>query len=197
MEKITEESMNNRISKMIFVLIITLAAYTLLLAADNGQQKKTDPWEPIRFLVGDWVGNAEGQGGTGTVQRTYSFVIKDRYLHEKNISTYPPQEANKAGEVHEHWSFFSYDRIRKTLVLRQFHQEGFVNQYILNTAESKPGKLVFDSECFENFDNKWKARETYEIRSADEFIETFELGEPGKALEVYSRNHFKRVQGKS
>ncbi|HEU4365084.1 MAG TPA: hypothetical protein VFT13_06415, partial [Candidatus Krumholzibacteria bacterium] len=89
----------------------------------------------------------------------------------------------------------SYDRERKTLVLRQFHQEGFVNQYVLNAAESKPGKLVFDSERFENFDNRWKARETYEIRSVDEFVETFELGEPGKKLEVYSRNHFKRYKG--
>ena len=37
--------------------------------------------------------------------------------------------------MHEHWSFFSYDRARKALVLRQFHQEGFVNQYVLDTAE--------------------------------------------------------------
>lgn len=187
--------MSGRISRVAFVAII-VATYALLLAADIGQQTKPDPWGSIRFLVGDWMGTSEGQAGIGTVQRNYSFVLKDRYLHEKNISTYPPQEANKAGEIHEHWSFFSYDRGRKTLVLRQFHPEGFVNQYTLNTADSGPGKLVFDSEHFENFDNNWKARETYEIRSADEFIETFELGEPGKALQVYSRNHFKRAQRK-
>jgi hypothetical protein len=78
--------------------------------------------------------------------------------------------------------------------LRQFHQEGFVNQYTQNPAESGPEKLVFDSERFENVDNSWRARETYDIRSADEFIETFELGQPGKELQVYSRNHFKRVK---
>ena len=38
-----------------------------------------------------------------------------------NLSTCPPQEANKAGEVHERWSFFSYDRSRKAQVLRQCH----------------------------------------------------------------------------
>jgi hypothetical protein len=160
----------------------------------RGEQAKPDVWEPVRFLVGDWEGSAEGQAGTGSVQRTYSFVLKDRYLHEKNVSTYPPQAANKPGELHEHWSFFSYDRGRKTLVLRQFHQEGFVNQYVLNAAESGPGKLVFTSEHFENFDNSWRARETYEIRSPDEFVETFELGAPGKELEVYSRSHFKRAK---
>jgi hypothetical protein len=69
-----------------------------------------------------------------------------------------------------------------------------VNQYALNTRESEPGKLVFDSERFENLDAGWKARESYDIRSADEFIETFEVGEPGKEMQVYTRNHFNRVK---
>jgi hypothetical protein len=47
------------------------------------------------------------------------------------MSIYPPQPKNEKGEVHEHWSFFSHDRARRTLVLRQFHQEGFVNQYAM------------------------------------------------------------------
>jgi len=154
---------------------------------------KPDPWAPVRFLVGEWQGTSEGEAGKGTAHRTYEFVLKNRYIYEKNVSTYPPQEANKAGEVHEHWSFISYDRARASLVLRQFHPEGFVNQYVINKAESGPAKLVFDSEKFENFDNTWRARETYEIRSPDEFVETFALGEPGKDLQVYSRTEFKRV----
>ena len=189
--------MTDRISRSAFgTIVLTLSVFLLPVGLVTGQQKKPDPWEPIRFLVGDWVGTAEGEAGTGTVRRNYLFVLKDRFLHEKNISTYPPQESNKTGEIHEHWSFYSYDRGRNTLVLRQLHQEGFVNQYVLNTTDSRPGKLVFDSERFENFDNNWRARETYEKISADEFIETFELGEPGKALKVYSRNHFKRAKRK-
>jgi len=53
--------------------------------------------------------------------------------------------------------------------------------------------LVFESETFENFSNAWKARESYEFLSDDEFIETFELAPPDKSFQVYSRNHFKRV----
>lgn len=175
-------------------MVFTALALWLPALQAAGQEKKPDPWEPVRFLVGDWEGTAEGQAGAGTVRRSYSFVLKDRYLHEKNVSTYPPQQANKGGEVHEHWSFFSYDRVRTILVLRQFHQEGFVNQYTFNKTASGSGKLVFESEHFENFDNNWKARETYEIRSPDEFVETFELASPGKELQVYSRNSFKRVK---
>ncbi len=157
----------------------------------SAQEKKPDVWQPVRFLVGEWDGTSEGQPGSGTVQRSYSFVLKDRYIHEKNVSTYPPTEKQK-GDDHEHWSFVSYDRKRGTLVLRQFHQEGFINQYVLNSTASSPNKLVFDSEQFENFSNDWKARETYEILSPDEFVETFELAEPGKEMQIYSKNHFKR-----
>lgn len=39
---------------------------------------------------------------------------------------------NKKGEIHEHLSFISYDKARKLLVLRQFHVEGFVNQFVFN-----------------------------------------------------------------
>jgi hypothetical protein len=47
--------------------------------------------------------------------RTYEFVLGSRFVHERNVSTYPPQEKNKSGEVHEHWSFLSYDRARQAL----------------------------------------------------------------------------------
>jgi len=102
------------------------------------------------------------------VRRTYALVLNDRYLHQKNVSTYPPQGADKAGEVHEHWSFLSHDRGR--------------------------GMLVFDRERFESFEDNWRARDAYELRSADELVESFELGEPGRGLQAYSRNHFRRVK---
>ncbi len=156
------------------------------------EQSKPDQWEPIRRLVGEWEGESEGHPGRGTVARTYAFVLKDRYLHERNVSTYPPQETNEAGEIHEHWSFFSYDRHRATLVFRQFHQEGFVVQYRLNPVESGGDRLAFESEGLENLDDSWRARETYVFRSDDEFDETFELAEPGQDFHVYSGTRFKR-----
>lgn len=58
---------------------------------------------------------------------------------------------------------------------------------------SSATKLVFDSESMENV-GTWHARETYDIISKDEFIETFEMGRPGQPLHLYSRNHFRRVK---
>jgi hypothetical protein len=73
---------------------------------------------PIQFMVGEWTGESEGQPGKGTVKRSYHFVLGDKFLQEQNVSTYPPQPKNEKGEVHEHWSFFGYDRARRALVLR-------------------------------------------------------------------------------
>ena len=151
------------------------------------------PWSAVRFLAGEWQGESEGQPGKGTVRRSYAFVLGGRFLHERNVSTYPPQPANEKGEVHEHQSFFSHDRARRTLVLRQFHQEGFVNQYVMTpTAAGAP--LVFESEGLENVPPGWKARETYEVASPDGFTETFELSMGGAPFQVYSRTRLRRVR---
>lgn len=174
----------------------TLAAVAVLGAAwpCAAQAPAADPWEPVRFLAGAWRGTSVGKAGEGTVERTYEFVMRGRFLHERNVSTYPPQEANRKGEVHEHWSMISFDRARKALVLRQFHVEGFVNQYVYSAEKSAPPqKLVFESEAFENLGRQWKARETYEVLGSDEFVETFELAAPDKPFETYGVARFRRM----
>jgi hypothetical protein len=150
-----------------------------------------DPWAPFRFLEGEWIGKAEGEPGVGTVHRSYQFILGYRFLHERNVSAYAPKQPDTTGEVHEHWSLISFDKKRKRMVLRQFHQEGFVNQYVLDAQQSGSRRWVFVSEGFENLDPRWRARETYEVGSDNEFTETFELAEPGKDFQVYSRNSFK------
>ncbi|GLH72722.1 hypothetical protein GETHLI_12240 [Geothrix limicola] len=173
-------------------LVLTLGCLAGPVAFAQAPETKPDPWAPIRFMAGAWRGTASGEPGEGTAVRRYEFILQDRFLHERNTSTFPPQAKNKAGEVHEHWGFFSYDKKRKTLLFRQFHQESFVVTYAFNPALSTPAKLVFDSEAFENIPSTWKARETYERISADEFTETFEVAQADKPFAIYSRNHFRR-----
>ena len=84
------------------------------------------------------------------------------------------QEKNPKGEIHEDEGWFSYDRARKRLVLRQFHVEGFMNQYV-EDGESSPERVVFMTESIENMPAGWRARETYLRHGPDEFEEVFEL----------------------
>ncbi len=163
-------------------------------AAAPAPAPKPDPWALLRFLEGEWQGAAEGEPGVGTVHRSYQFVLQHRFLEERNVSAYAPKTAGAAGELHEHRSLFSYDRKRKLLVLRQLHQEGFVNQYAFVPEASTPAKLVFVTEAPREPRRQLARAKTYEVRSPNEFVETFELAEPGKDFAPYSPHHLQRVR---
>jgi hypothetical protein len=110
----------------------------------------------------------------------------------RNKAFYPPQEKNPQGEVHTDWGLFSYDMGRKKFVLRQFHVEGFVNQYVLDSIAPDGKTLVFVTESIENIPAGWRAKETYKLTSNDEFTEVFELAPPGKDFSVYSESVLKK-----
>jgi hypothetical protein len=153
---------------------------------------KPDPWQPMRRLLGSWEGDSQGEPGSGKSEREYRFTLKDRFIQVNGKSTYPPQEKNTKGEVHEEVGFVSYDKAAKKLVIRQFHVEGFVNHYVLDSASEDGRTLVFTTVAIENIPSGWKGRETYRIVSDDEFVETFALAEPGKEFATYSETRFRR-----
>ena len=170
-------------------LIVT--ALLMLASAGAAQQPgPADKWAPLRALIGRWEGTGNGQPGQSKIQREYRLVLNDKFLQVQNKSTYQPQPKNPKGEIHEDWGMFSFDKSRKSFVLRQFHVEGFVNQYVLTSSDGKT--LVFTSENIENIPAGFKARETYKFVGPDEFTEVFEIAEPGKEFELYSESHFTR-----
>ncbi len=144
-------------------------------------------WSALNFFIGEWQGTGGGESGIGQYERSYEFILNGRYLYARNKSTYPPSEQNPDREVHEDWGFISQDKIRKTFVYRQFHSEGFVNQYVLDYLSEDGKQFSFVSESIENIPAGWRAKETYLVLSADEFTETFELASPGKDFKVYTQ----------
>jgi hypothetical protein len=162
-----------------------------LVAATPIAAVQEDRWTPLRPLLGAWEGTSRGQPGQGTVRREYRLVLGDRFIEVQNTSTYPPQEKNPKGEVHEDRGFISYDTARKLFVLRQFHVEGFVNTYV---APPGGAPIVFTSEAIENIPAGFRARETYRLE-AGELVEVFELAEPGKDFAIYSETRLRRAGG--
>lgn len=138
-----------------------------------------------RFL-GRWRGTAEGEPGTGTVERTYAPVLNGKFIEERNESRY------RSGEMHHHIAYWSFDRGRGRFVLRQFHQEGFVNQFVAATPDFVEGRLVANSESIENIPPGFRARETYVFSSENAFEEIFEIAEPNADYQPYSHNRFTR-----
>jgi hypothetical protein len=172
--------------------LVAIALSSQALFGQGPSPAPEDPFQRVRFLIGRWQGTTEGQPGKGTVSREYSTALNARFIRVRNRSTYPPQQANVKGEEHEDEGFISFDRSRKKLVLRQFHVEGFINLYAEDSGTT-PDRLSFTSEQIENIPPGWQARETYIKRGSDTFEEVFELAEPSKPFEVYSRARFTRV----
>jgi hypothetical protein len=175
--------------------VALLLAFCLLPVCTFAQQTAGEPnlLSTLDPFIGRWQGTSEGQPGTGTVEREYLRVLNGRFVRAINKSSYPPQERNPKGEEHEDLGIFSVDRARKRIVLRQFHVEGFVNQFV-QEEQSVDGPLVFVTESIENIPAGWRARETYRWLGADEFEEIFELSAPGKPFELYSRARLKRAK---
>jgi hypothetical protein len=150
-------------------------------------------WTRFNYFIGSWQGSGEGRAGISRVERKYEFILNSKFIFVRSQSTYDPQEKNPRGEVHEEWGFISYDRARETFIFRQFHLEGFVNQYVLHELAEDRQTIGFITEGIENIPPGWLARETYQILSPDEFVEVFEIAGPGKGFEVYSENRLQRI----
>jgi len=155
--------------------------------------KQDSVWLRFRSFIGAWSGTSEGQPGNGKYDRTYQVIFNKKFIEVKNKSSYPPSSRHPQGEVHEDIGYISYDKARKTFVLRQFHIEGFVNQYRIESVSPDGKTIVFISESLENIPTGWRAKETYNITNENEFTETFELAAPGKEFELYSKAVLKRT----
>jgi hypothetical protein len=180
-----------RLLRSIATSCVVVAAGAPSVCAEAAPPKPS-PWEPLRFFVGSWTGEGSGQPGTSTLQRDYRFILRDRFLEARSTSMYLPQPKNPKGEVHEELGLFSWDRIQRRFLLRQFHVEGFVNHYLADSVRSGGDSLVFTTVSIENLPVGFRAREVYRIHGPDEFTERFEIAEPGKDFVVYSQARLRR-----
>ena len=153
-----------------------------------------DHWKALRFFLGSWTGTGTGKVGDSRVERTYEFVLGEQFIRLTDRSVYDPQEKNPEGEVHEEIGFFSYDGDRETHVLREFHIEGYVNQYVQESSDVHDKKLVFVTEAVENLPPGMQARTTYEIIDDNRFRETFELLMRDGAWACFITSELQRVE---
>lgn len=158
------------------------------------QADQTDPFKPLRPFIGKWEGDSQGEPGVGKMEREYAFALRDRFIQVSNKAVYPPQTKNPKGENHEDLGFFGFDGSLKKLNLRQFHVEGFVVHYSLESISEDGRSFVFKSTAIENISAGWVARESYRFINDDEFMETFALAGPGKEFETYSETRFRRTR---
>lgn len=175
------------------LLTLTISLLVAIAAPALAQEAKPDPLASVALLTGNWAGVGEGEPGTSAATRHGERAHQDHFIRIEGRSVYPRQEKNKSGEVHTQTDWWSYDRARKLLVLRQFDNLGFVSTYVQDREASRPGHIVMVSENLENVPPGWKARYAYDFLGDDEYQERFEL-DAGKGLETYTFNRFLRAR---
>lgn len=153
--------------------------------------KKDSLWLPFSGFIGEWKGNGEGPNGKGTYERSYRQILNKNYMEVRNKTLYPSTDKAKNGYIHEDVGYISYDKSRKAFIFRQFHSEGFVNEYKLDSISADRKTFVFISESIENIPPGWRAREVYTITEKG-ITEVFYLAEPGKEFEQYTKANLER-----
>jgi len=153
-----------------------------------------DPWAPVRVFEGKWEGTVAGQPGKQSSSREYQFVSNGAFLWQRDHSVYEARSPQDAPKVREDFGYFSYDKLAKTLVWRQFHSEGFVNEYRLESVSPDGKGFEFVTVRIENLPPGWRAKKSYRVLSADEFEETFSLVPPGKEFSAYTVALLKRAK---
>lgn len=148
-----------------------------------------DPLARFEPLIGKWNGHGEGFGSTKSkISAEYSWLMNKQFIQVKHRSEFEPTEKKPEGEIHEDMGIVSFDKERKAIVFRQYHIEGFYNEYVLSDSLSSEEKLVFETEKIENFVPGGKARFTIQLRSSAQIETLFDVGFPGKEMTCFGRN---------
>lgn len=172
---------------MVRKIFVFLMLVCVLVAAQVDQKK--DVWAPLRFLEGVWVGETPGMS---KVTQVYQFVLNGTFLHMKTRSVFEPTEKNPKGEIHEDFGIFSYDKGRKTFMLRGFYAEGFVNTYVMEDVSEDGKSFIFLTEHVENAPEGTKAKLEFKVLSADEIEQSFHVAFPGQEYSCFFIHNLKK-----
>jgi len=150
---------------------------------------QTSKFERIGFIIGEWSGTGSGFGNNKSkIQSSFQPALNEKYIEVKNESWFEPTEKNPNGEHHLDKGFISFDKSRKVIVFRQFNNEGYINQYILNDSLSNDSILVFETEIIENFVPGGKARWTIKKITENQIETTFDVSFPNKGYTCFGVN---------
>ncbi len=130
---------------MVLLLVAVITISTSAFSQNN-------PLSKFENLIGNWEGTGEGfSSSKSKFAAEYSWLMNEQYIQEKHHSEFEPTDRKPEGEVHEDFGIISFDSGRKVVVFRQYHVEGFYNEYVLNDSLSNESTFIFETEKIENF----------------------------------------------
>ena len=145
---------------------------------------------PLRWLLGQWQGDARGEPGSGHQVRRYEAVLRGEFIMGTNRTVWVPKPGATESEIHEDLSLISYDRGAGRLVMHVFYVERFVAEYVCSSSENAD-EWVFTADRVQNGPPGMRARETL-TRRADRLESRFELAMSGRDFQLYTQETLAR-----
>jgi hypothetical protein len=177
-----------RLAWPVAVITMVLWAGTPALA-----QEKSDPWADYGFLLGEWVGEGEGEPGKASGQFTFLTELDGKVLVRKHRAEVPAAGGRPA-QKHEDLLIVYRGADGKRTKAILFDNEEHVIQYSVSLTEDKKS-LVFVSDPDPSTP---RFRLTY-TKGKDESLKIkFEFAPPGKPDEfkTYVEGSARKKAGK-
>lgn len=161
----------------------------VLLCTIQQNFAQENPFNQLSFIIGNWQGTGSGFGSnTSKITASYTLVMGNKYIEVQHESKFEPTANKPKGDHHIDRGFISFDAQRNKVIYRQFNNEGFINQYVLNEELSDDTTLVFVSELIENFPPGGKARLTLKKIGENELETIFDVAFPNKEFSCFGIN---------
>jgi hypothetical protein len=172
------------------LLCAAVAIALLNFPADSKEPPgRVDPWASYRFLLGEWVGEGDGQPGQGKGQFSFAEELQGKILVRKNRAEYPAG-AGRLAFTHEDLLIVYHDDGAKAAKAIYFDSEGHVIQYTPSTSQD--GKaLIFLSDARPAAP---RYRLTYVNQEDSKATVQFEVAPPGKpeAFKTYLQGRIRK-----
>lgn len=180
----------------IAALFASISSLGMIVVAQDDPEPPRKPTmtnhlEPFAFFLGEWLGSGESFGEEATVKRSYRVVLDGNFVQAKTRAESRTDDGTP-GEVREDWGMVSFDDARDTIIVREFHSEGFVNQYKVTSISEDGRRIVMETESVEN-GGDLRARLTIDILEENEFEETFELAADDEPFKVWATARLHRM----
>jgi len=172
-------------------VLYAVVAISLLNFQANSQEPpaRVDPWASYRFLLGEWVGEGEGQPGQGKGQFSFAEELQGKILVRKNRAEYPAS-AGRPAFTHEDLLIVYQEDGDKAAKAIYFDSEGHVIHYTPSTSQD--GKaLIFLSDARPPAP---RYRLSYVNQEAGKATVRFEVAPPGKpeAFKTYLQGRVRK-----
>ena len=126
-------------------LEVCLLLATFLSVSGAQQKPDADPWKPLQFLMGRWIGVGTGSPGEGKGYFMFSPALDGKVVVRTNHTEYPPKPGEKKGSIHDDLLTIYHDQGSSGTRAIYFDNEGHVIHYTV-TNPVPDSMVVFETD---------------------------------------------------